>query len=143
VKCQRCGKNAELVYKFDSDGLPRTVSYCKRCLRSVLRDGNKISTTGLRMLFAHAVIVQEASIARRLEIGGNHIDVFIRMPVVVARILFEKDRETDRRVTREIYERQMYLLRKRLDKAVKSEDYKEASKIKEEIQKIQHMMNNI
>ncbi len=143
MKCQKCGKDAEFVYRFDSDGLPKTVAYCRKCLKSVLKEGNEISLAGLRMLVAHATIVQEASITRRLEIGGNYTDVFIRMPVAVLRILFKKDRETDRRVTKEIYERHMYLLKRRLDKAVESEDYKKASEIKEEIQKIQHMMNNI
>ena len=143
MKCQKCGKDAEFVYRFDSDGLPKTVAYCRKCLKSVLKEGNEISLAGLRMLVAHATIVQEASITRRLEIGGNYTDVFIRMPVAVLRILFKKDREMDRRVTKEIYERHMYLLKRRLDKAVESEDYKKASEIKEEIQKIQHMMNNI
>lgn len=143
MRCQRCGKEAEYVYKFSSDGLPKTASYCKKCLVKTIKNGNEVSLSGLRMLVAHAAIVQEAAITRNFEIGGNYTDVFIRMPVAVLRILFKKDRESDKRITKEIYERHMYLLKKRLIRAVESEDYKKAIKIKEEIRKLQHMMNNI
>ncbi|MCD6449814.1 MAG: UvrB/UvrC motif-containing protein [Thermotogaceae bacterium] len=143
MRCQRCGKEAEYVYKFHSDGIPKAAAYCKECLIETIKQGNEVSISGLKMLTAHATIVQEAAVTRKFEIGGEHSDVFIKMPVAVLRILFKKDKETDKRITKEIYERHIYLLKKRLDKAVENEDYKKASKIKEEIQKILHIMNNI
>ncbi len=140
MKCQVCGNEADHVYEVWSDGVKKTVAFCNRCEAVVLRDGGKLSHAGLQILLAHSSIVQESVISHKLTIGGDRSEVFVRMPVAVLRVLFERDQSTDAMAIKEVYERRMFLLQKKLEKAVKNEDYKQASRIKKQIQKIKEIL---
>ena len=141
MKCQVCGKDADHVYEIDVDGTRKTIAYCKRCEARVLRGGSRVSHAGLQILLAHSSIVQESVISHKLSVEGDRAEVFVRMPVAVLRVMFQRDHSTDARIIREVYERRMYLLQKRLEKAVKDENYEEASKIKKQIQEIKQILN--
>ncbi len=140
MMCSLCGKKMKHEYTCYCDGYVKRIRLCKKCLKKVLKDGAKISKSGLKMLLTHAVVVQESTITKSLKIGGKVDDVYLRMPIAVLRILFHKDDYTDTRIIKELYEREIDYLHKKLKKAVKEENYKAANELKIKMERLKKLL---
>jgi len=136
MKCQVCGKEIDKHYVLYSDGLKKIIALCDRCKVRVIKDSLPLSKPGLRLLLAHSFIVQEAMISKKVEVGGGRDEVFVKMPPAVLRVLFKKDDLTDSRTLKEIYQREIALLQRKLEDAIKNEDYKKAGKIRDKIRSL-------
>ena len=140
MKCQICGKEIDSYYKVDCDGVEKIVAYCDDCKRKVLREALHVNDKGLALMAAHANLVQDSVISDRVSSSGGKYDIFVRMPVVVLSVLFESDDRLEERKIKELYLREVTLLQKKLEKAVESENYREASRIKRKIIQIKKIL---
>ncbi len=103
----------------------------------MLAQSRGFSRSGLEYLIGYTEIVQESNMK---EIAPEVVTtdlIFSISPVAVLHILFPQARETLGSDEREVFERRVFLLRYKLDKAVKSEDYKTASHLKKQINAIE------
>ncbi len=142
MRCQRCGDKADLIQKFDCDGVEKTVSLCKRCAREVLKNGSRIYKPGLVIMAKHSELVQDTILSYTPDLYGNHLNVFIAMPVAVQTMLFERDEDSEDRSMKEIYKRELVILKDRLRRAVANEDYRTASMIKRRIQRLEEILKS-
>ncbi len=140
MKCQICGREAEVVQKFDCDGVEKMVAFCKRCFSRVLREAPSVYKAGLVLMAKHAEIVQDSLLSYSPELYGSHVNVFVAMPVAVQTMLFLKDEDSEDRATKELYKRELVVLKERLRRAVEREDYKAASLIKRRIQRLEEIL---
>ncbi len=142
MRCQRCGGEADFVQRFDCDGVEKAISYCKKCLRDVLRTGARIYKPGLILMAKHSELVQDTILSYSPKLYGNHLNVFIAMPVAVQTMLFERDNESEGRSMKEIYKRELVVLKDRLKRAIAKEDYHMASVIKRRIQRLEEILKS-
>ncbi len=142
MKCQKCGGKADFFQRFDCDGVEKTVSLCKKCAREILEDGSKIYKPGLIIMAKHSELVQDTILSYTPDLYGNHLNAFIAMPVAVQTMLFERDGDSEERSLKEIYKRELVILKDRLRRAVAKEDYRTASMIKRRIQRLEEILKS-
>ncbi len=140
MRCQVCGEEADVHYKVDSDGVEKEIAYCRRCLTKVLKNPLELNDKGLSLMTAYENIVQDSPAVVNFTLKSDFIDVFVKMPVSVLMILFRDDGTSDERRKKEIYTREMAILQKRLESAVKKEDYRKANEIKKKIQTLKRIL---
>ena len=140
MKCQLCGRDAKIVQKFDCDGIEKTVAYCERCAKKVIRDAKEIYKPGLILMVKHSELVQDSILSYKFEHYGSHVNSFVMMPVIVQTMLFKVE-DTDDWSRKEMYRREIAILKEKLKRAVEKEDYKTASLIKRRIQKLEEILN--
>ena len=140
MRCQLCGREAKIVQKFDCDGLEKVVVYCEKCARKVLNDARGIYKPGLILMVKHSELVQDSILSYNFDHYGSHVNAFVMMPVVVQTMLFKSEEDSDDLSRKEMYRREIAILKEKLKKAVEMEDYKTASLIKRRIQKLEEIL---
>ncbi len=137
MRCSICGSSSARVYRFSYDGMPKEVSYCRACLKKVIPELPEFSKSGLKYLAGHTEIVQDSDLKEIVPEAAPTDLIFSVAPVAVLRILFPQVKENLSADEKEVFKRRIYLLRYKLDKAIKSEDYKTAGRLKNQINAIE------
>lgn len=138
MNCDVCGAEVNVkVYKFLFDGVPKEIHSCSNCLKKILKEAPTFKRDNLKYLAGFTRVVQDSDLG---DLSGNHLSsrdaVFAIVPVGILRELFGKEGEvqTDQK---EIAVRHLYLLKHRLQEALRKEDYRSAHKIKNQINMIE------
>ncbi|MEN3007989.1 hypothetical protein [Pseudothermotoga sp.] len=138
MNCDVCKTNVNIkIYRFLLDGISKEIHLCRSCLIKVLKEGMKIRRKNLKYLMGYVRIVQDS------DIGELHVDnllprdfVFSIVPIAVLKTLFGKEGE-NQSDQKEIALRRVYVLKHRLEQALRKEDYRTAHKIKNQISAIE------
>lgn len=138
MSCDACRTNANVkVHRFLSDGILKEIHLCGSCLRKILKEGARFRRENLKYLIGHVHIVQDS------KAGELYVEyllprdfVFSIVPVAILKTLFGKESEnqTDQK---EVALRHVYVLKHRLEQALRREDYRAAHKIKNQISAIE------
>ncbi|AJC72921.1 hypothetical protein AJ81_00515 [Pseudothermotoga hypogea DSM 11164 = NBRC 106472] len=141
MSCDVCKTDINVkVYKFLSDGIPKEVHMCSNCLRKTLKEAAIFKRENLKYLAGYMRVVQDSDMGN---FSGGHLSsgdlVFSIAPVAVLRELFAGESESQLE-QREVAMRHLYVLKHRLEEALKREDYKSAHKIKNQISMIEKTM---
>ncbi|WP_448522877.1 hypothetical protein [Pseudothermotoga sp.] len=141
MSCDVCNSEINVkVYRFLSDGMPKEVHVCPNCLRKVLKEAAVFKRENLKYLAGYMRVVQDSDLGN---LSGDHLSskdlVFSVVPVAVLREMFGREGES-RAEQREVAMRHLYVLKHRLEEALKREDYKSAHRIKNQISMIEKTM---
>jgi hypothetical protein len=141
MKCSRCGKQADYIRKVDIDGVEKTIAFCKKCLLETLKyDTSNYINAGVELLSAHIAFAEETKTNFSTKnIVVNNLEILTLMPLAIQTILFKSDELTKARMTKEINRRQIFFLKQRLKKALKSENYELANILKKRINQLENM----
>jgi len=141
MKCSVCGERATVVHRFISDGIEKSVMFCARCFNQMLKyQSSPTRRSGIQLLRAHAHIVQESPAVIRGELVSANYHAQILVPLIVIETLFDQDEFTHIRAKRTIAERELFYLGLRFDKAVRSERFEEAKKIRARIKRLESFL---
>jgi len=137
VRCDFCNSSdASWAYRFVSDGMLKEIHVCDRCVRGLVNEGTGLSHEGLRLLIAHASLVQDSDLSEISVDTAAGLDlIFSVAPIVVLKALFGSN-EVEQRELHEAAKRRIYILENRLRKALRQENYKIANVIKRQIAEI-------
>jgi|OM-RGC.v1.025057428 protein-arginine kinase activator protein McsA len=132
-KCERCGKEAELVIRTFVNFVPKSISICKKCLKeTLLYDTTNYTKAGIELLAAHVDYIEETqSDSSIYHFKKNNLEIISLMPLAVQSVMFKQDELTKQRITKDLKSRKIYFLKQKLEKAVKNENYELAKHIKE------------
>ncbi|RKX40092.1 MAG: hypothetical protein DRP33_07275 [Thermotogae bacterium] len=136
MRCDFCSSNGARAYRFISDGMLKEIHVCDRCVRGLVNEGTGLSHEGLRLLIAHASLVQDSDLSEISVDTAAGLDlIFSVAPIVVLKALFGNN-EVEQRELHEAAKRRIYILENRLRKALRQENYKIANVIKRQIAEI-------
>jgi len=136
LKCIRCGKSAEIVRKVYFDGTIKEVSYCKNCFREMLKyESIKYARAGVYTLTSHMELVEESTMKDN-RFHNSIENIYSEQPSVVQLTLFANDRYTYKKTLMDIQKRKLTFLKYKLRNALKYEDYRKASKLKQKIDEL-------
>ncbi|AIY86826.1 MULTISPECIES: UvrB/UvrC motif-containing protein [unclassified Thermotoga] len=129
MKCLKCGQETSKSYKVDFDGAEKEISYCQKCLVDVLKES---------VPFKNTPFPSEDSIRRskNLSLDGVMV-VFVETPLKILEKMFGKiwsDQEKENFEN----ERKITFLERKLNEAIKNEDYRKANRLKQLILQIKN-----
>jgi hypothetical protein len=127
----KCGQKASYFYQIDFDGVEKKISYCKKCVVEVLRN-----SVPLRKI---AGVPDETLKKGRHVSFEDEMAVFVEIPVYVMEQMFGKWHPQEREVL--LNERKIAFLERKLKEAIKNEDYRKASRLKQLITQIKRKMD--
>lgn len=131
MRCMKCGQKASYFYQIDFDGVEKKISYCKKCVVEVLRN-----SVPLRKI---AGVPDETLKKGRHVSFEDEMAVFVEIPVYVMEQMFGKWHPQEREVL--LNERKIAFLERKLKEAIKNEDYRKASRLKQLITQIKRKMD--
>ncbi|PLV55495.1 UvrB/UvrC motif-containing protein [Thermotoga sp. SG1] len=130
MKCMKCGQKASHSYQIDFDGVEKKISYCKKCVAEVLRN-----SVPLRKIAG----VPDETLKKGRHVFEDEMVVFVEIPVYVLEQMFGKWHPQEREVL--LNERKIAFLERKLKEAIKNEDYRRASRLKQLITQIKRKMD--
>lgn len=138
MNCDACRTTVNVkIHRFLSDGILKEIHLCGNCLRKILKEGVRFRRENLKYLAGHVHIVQDSNVGELcVEYLLPRDFVFSIVPVAILRTLFGKESE-DQIDQKEVALRHVYVLKHRLEQALKREDYRAAHKIKNQISAIE------
>lgn len=136
LKCIRCGKSAEIVRKVYMDGAIKEIGYCKDCFREMLKyESMKYVRAGVYTLTSHMELVEESKMMDN-KFHNSIENIYSEQPSIVQLTLFANDRYTYKKTLLDIQKRELTFLKYKLRNALKAEDYRKASKLKQRIDEL-------
>ena len=126
MKCMKCGQETSNVYKINFDGVEKKISYCKRCTAEILKNSVPLRKTP-------GVLDETLRKGKRISLEGE-MTVFVEIPIRVLEQMFEKWHSQEREAL--LNERRIIFLERKLREAIKNEDYRRASRLKQLITQI-------
>lgn len=138
MNCDVCKTDVNVrTYRFLSDGVPKEVHLCTGCLRKTLKEADSFDRKNLKYIAGYTRVVQDSNLGELLADQLSPRDlVFSIVPVGVLGKLFGKE-SAGHAQQKEVIMRHLYILRHRLEEALKKEDYRSAHKIKNQISMIE------
>ncbi|ACM23009.1 MULTISPECIES: UvrB/UvrC motif-containing protein [Thermotoga] len=130
MRCMKCGQKASYFYQIDFDGVEKKISYCKKCVVEVLRN-----SVPLRKIAG----VPDETLKKGRHVFEDEMAVFVEIPVYVMEQMFGKWHPQEREVL--LNERKIAFLERKLKEAIKNEDYRKASRLKQLITQIKRKMD--
>ncbi|AFG34991.1 hypothetical protein QQE94_04130 [Fervidobacterium pennivorans subsp. shakshaketiis] len=135
-KCIRCGNKAEINQNVYVDGTIKKISYCKSCLKELLKyEVERYTRAGLQTILSHKNLMEESPAKNRKFIFSLEF-LYSEQPSTIQLTMFPKDSNIYGKVVSDIQKRRLTLLNHKLKKALRREDYKEAKKLKKIIDEI-------
>ncbi|ANQ53286.1 hypothetical protein XJ44_01950 [Thermosipho affectus] len=132
-KCNRCGRKADFFLIVDIDIAKKEIAFCKSCLEETIKyDTTKYTKAGVELIAAHIEYAEDI-FSESTKFIVNNVEILTLMPLAVQSALFKHDELTKKRLIKDIQQRQLFFLKQKLNKALKSEQYNIAKKIKEQI----------
>ncbi|KLO20886.1 hypothetical protein [Marinitoga sp. 1155] len=108
MKCHLCQKNnAEIIQKFDYDGIETKIGYCQSCLNEMAKfhtipvNKNKLSLFSTNVFFKNKFPVKKDLI----EIKNVKSRVIIELPISIKNLLFSDDDNSKLRNTQALIKR--------------------------------------
>lgn len=135
-KCIRCGNNAEIHQNVYVDGTIKKISYCKTCVKELLKyEVERYTRAGLQTILSHKNLMEESPAKNRKFVFSLEF-LYSEQPSTIQLTMFPKDSNIYGKVVTDIQKRRLTLLNHKLKKALRREDYKEAKKLKKIIDEI-------
>ncbi|PLV60277.1 UvrB/UvrC motif-containing protein [Thermotoga sp. KOL6] len=127
MKCFKCNRETSRIYKVNLDGVEREIAYCNECLVEVLKNG----------LSPRRIPDESMDSLKRITKFSfdGEMKVFVEVPIQLLEKMFgeiwsphEKENILNRR--------KLVFLERKLTEAIKNEDYRKASRLKQLITQI-------
>ncbi|AMW32576.1 hypothetical protein SAMN04488510_12422 [Fervidobacterium changbaicum] len=135
-KCIRCGNKSEISQNVYVDGTVKRISYCKSCLKEVLKyEIERYTRAGLQTIMSHKNLMEESP-ARNKKFDFSLEFLYSEQPSTIQLTMFPKDSNVYGKVITDIQKRRLTLLNHKLKEALKKEDYRQAKKLKKMIEDI-------
>ncbi|ANE41009.1 MAG: hypothetical protein ACK4EZ_04685 [Fervidobacterium pennivorans] len=135
-KCIRCGNKAEIHQNVYVDGTIKKISYCKTCVKELLKyEVERYTRAGLQTILSHKNLMEESPAKNRKFVFSLEF-LYSEQPSTIQLTMFPKDSNIYGKVVTDIQKRRLTLLNHKLKKALRREDYKEAKKLKKIIDEI-------
>jgi protein-arginine kinase activator protein McsA len=135
-KCIRCGNKAEIHQNVYVDGTIKKISYCKACIKELLKyEVERYTRAGLQTILSHKNLMEESPAKNRKFVFSLEF-LYSEQPSTIQLTMFPKDSNIYGKVVTDIQKRRLTLLNHKLKKALRREDYKEAKKLKKIIDEI-------
>ncbi|AEX86159.1 hypothetical protein Marpi_1778 [Marinitoga piezophila KA3] len=143
MKCQLCKTNeAEIVQKFDYDGIMTEIGYCQKCMKEIMKfhlspvNETTIKFFTTKLFFKNHSKFMESSV----EISGVKTWVLSEGPIHSKRLIFKEDENSKIRDTQTVIERTLYYLSKEYEAARKNNDIDKMEAIEKIIKKLKRML---
>lgn len=141
MKCSLCGGDATFVQHFINDGVEKKIAFCRHCFMQMVKyQSSSVRKSGMALLKAHAHIVQESPAVVRGELISASYHAQILVPLILIETLFESDELTHLRAKRTIAERELFYLGLRFNRAVRSQRFEEAQRLKAKMKRLESFL---
>ncbi|AIY88502.1 MULTISPECIES: UvrB/UvrC motif-containing protein [unclassified Thermotoga] len=129
MKCLKCGHETSKSYKVDFDGVEKEIAYCQKCLMDVLKESVPLKKTP-------SPSEDSMRKKRHLSFDGEMV-IFVETPLRILEEMFGKIWSDQERENFE-NERKITFLERKLNEAIKNEDYRKANRLKQLILQIKN-----